>query len=293
MLSNERLDFVRDAVSKGLFVKKKLYVWRGNICRSERDGNHTVVDGIRLKTRVHDNVNGISNTVNMVMSDHSYKTKYGVFVPFPSISPLYEHIAEIENRLTQTRQYLIDNRDEVIAEITISLEKDIRKMWTSLGRPGNPPQPFIDTEIRQYIKKIPNDDELANMFILKLFPFSPILPKSSPYSSVGSVDEHNMQVYRAIYDAVLERRMWLATFCGKAVAEGLNSPTSARGVFNRLRGFKRNMFYDEEELSSLISTAMDLLIVNYKQNEPESLKLLDQIKSIVINDKFFLQGVRV
>jgi hypothetical protein len=302
MLSPERLEFVKNAIDGGIFIKVAFKGWNGRVSWHSTDScGVKEIDYRKIGVTEISGVNYINRIMGLLLKDYTYRTPYGIFVPASNIDVVLNRLAELRDDLFVVRDKVVANSESIKKTIRKKLVPVMKEKWVSLGNVGEPTIGFVEEEVSAYIGRIPLDKEKADKrFKLSVFPFNPILPDGYPCGGHIDIENHNMSVMRSVYDSILSKRVSLVNVCGHALENlSLNinwfsASKMCKPMFRKMAGYRNGLFYDDPELKRLISDFMDMTILSASEHSPEEfMGVLTAIKSHLVNHKFFLVGLYV
>jgi len=310
MLSKERFDFVDELVKNGMFVRKIGRVWKGNIsfrCH-EDDVNYgkgeRVLPASRYRIecsreiRIPEFNSGkfITKSFNMFCKDHVYKTRYGLFVHNTNVPKFFEKVHSVKSQLDELRDRIIDNRERIIDDMRTQYTQVAKDIWQRrYGDHGKPPANYVEQLVKRYVDRFPANESLGTRFTIEVFPVMPIVTDDMAMHAHIDSANHNMRVYRALYNEILYKRKGLYYVAGDladVLADKADTGKGLAGAYKRtflkMRGYITAMYYDPE-VCVILNEICDTVAVNEESRERDKVvTLLKEVAHIVETDKMFV-----
>ncbi len=313
MLSDDRLEFIKKILDDGMIVKHSMRLWKGSISFNchENDVNHwrgeKIIQASRYRLtcqrkyhmKEFKTANAISNFFYAFCKSYCYRTRYGIFVPRQYQDMFFEKHLDAKRRALELRDIMLDEKDRIIEELKEQYVPVAHDMWQRRYGGGDPTQGYVNTIVQMYVDKFPSDNKIKSMYNVETYQIDPFMKSDQIISKHLDKDNHNMQVYREFYDAILSRRQSSRFVVIKFLEEIKNRPDGDRRfmrglskrIFNKMMGYMNCMYYDED-LHSAISDLCDLVVVSDdNRTRGNVINSLDRVLSSIDLNRMLLMRV--
>lgn len=151
-------------------------------------------------------ISHIENRARNVLSEHSFDTVWGRFVPFTAFSDWEESNNRTRDLFMEEARLLGNRYDEIIDAVRTEYKKMANDVWLRLY-PDNkcePTQSFISDFVDKIIAKIPSREDIVSSFSYEVEYF--VIPMPSFIANdVAKAEEINRRIEMAEFDNELER----------------------------------------------------------------------------------------
>jgi len=310
MLSDDRKQFIKDILDDGIIVRCSLRLWRGTISFSchEDDANHwrghRIIPSSRYKltcTRKYHMKEfkasrDISKFFTLYCKGNCYRTRYGLFVPRVHYDQFFEKFNDAKRRTYELRDLIIRDRPRMVEELKKQYVPVAHDMWVRrYGDGGEPTQNYISKVVQMYVDRFPSENRLKSMYNAEVYQVNPLMENDVVSMYVDS-SEHNDRVYRAFYDAIIERRQALKVVCKKFLAEikdGANANNRTlsgmcKRLFRKMRNYINCMYYDEELFAAIDEMCDALIVPGDGRDSQEMIDMVSRVINIIDSNRMLL-----
>jgi hypothetical protein len=314
MLSDERREFVRGILDDGIIVKCSLRLWKGTISFSchEDDVNHwrghRIIPSSRYRLtcsrkyhmKEFKTSRDITKFFKLYCNGNCYRTRYGLFVPRVHYDSFFEKFNDAKRRTYELRDTILRDRDRMIEELKKQYVPVAHDMWVRrYGDGGEPTQNYIEKVVQMYVDRFPNERRLKSMYNAEVYQINPFMDDDSIVASYVDNGEHNDRIYRAFYDAIIERRQSLKVVCMRFLDEmveeaGGNNRTLSgicKRLFRKMRNYINCMYYDKPLFDAIDDMCDNLIVPGEGRDSEEMISMVKNIIEVIDSNTMLLLRV--
>jgi hypothetical protein len=297
-LTPEQEAVVRPALDTGIFVNRKMFVWKGSM--QWVDDNS---DGSRKRMRKYNIPEfrtsiKISHEIVQCFDDYAYRTFFGIFIPERSITPFFNEINRLRGKLTDLVKLLSDDRPRILKYLCENSDDYAKRVWNYCYRyEGDPPVAFAADISRRHALSFPEGEDLRRKFRLDIIPCNPVcLPGSRYESAFGS--DMNDQVALALHNGIVTKRfitfkLILAMMKKiEAIADQPKRWVKLRNILRvtmlKIRSVLRQNFYNDKFIDDICQQLMDHLMVEDTRDVTKILSMLASLEKYLYDSNLYM-----
>jgi len=311
MLSAEREAFCSKAIEDGFFAVFKISSWGGVLSHSVKGGesesasldmdlvssSDAVFFRKKIKAKELKWSKAVKGRIDRFLADWTYETKYGVFIPGNNAKFIMNKIDEFKVEFMKGKDQVVNGFEGIIK----AAERDFRLFavqdWKRRGFDGAPTKNFVDAYVETQMEKLyVKRGKIQDFFKFDIYFVNPIVGDMvDKFDGVADVSENDMRVKRALFDAILRRRLGLYYLIGNKKKALLNrcTPKALQTAMKPIACHLNGVFYDDPKLKEAISNFVECFLIadDIEVKKVKIIELMDKIRHVIKNDPLFLVQV--
>lgn len=276
---------------EGVFLKRKIKFWRGNIKFSFGDNQKFSFQPSKVLMKHEYETNKLLFLTKRLFFFFTFGTKYGYFVPKANLKKFWEISEELKEKQRLLCEYILSNYKIIESDLNRRYAEIAHFKWLNVYKyPGEPPDSYIRDFCEKHIVSC-SEEQIKSRFVFELIPLTPfITEQNEAYAYFGNLEKINSEVIDAVYLGIIKNRRVLVNTmlrCKDRMSRGLSTH---KRIAKFCQFFEYSICYDDKDLFDKIHSLKMICMNSFARKDKDIYKGIDAVVDSVIKNERYLVG---